>query len=693
MIDNDVFPEIDGYEITSLLGEGGMGKVYLAKRFSDERQVAIKVVHPKHSGEMARQCLNRFIREIQVSKGLYHPSIILILDGGGLDGTECPYIVMELLEGEPLDEAARDNPLSEEQCLNVARQTSSALSYIHEKGLVHRDIKPGNVFLEKEGRVILLDFGLVLDTNRTRMTQTGVLVGTMLTLAPEVLRDEGTNATSDVYSLGVTLYYAATGRWPYSKTEILLLANDMVLDLPPSPSTIRDDFSTTFSKVIMKAFAKEANDRYQNGQELLAALEALEKPITITEDGFVGIETKTNTDVHEKTKRRSPYLPLFLLLISLFFLLCLQPQKTIKTPQGNSKIITSSDLALLRDSLLNSKEEISAEDASTIGFMVRRSGIPEGYLIPIEDDDEIVGLRYLAEFSARKKNYDRSTQTYLTLLERRGPYASVEKFNLSSSTICERTILYSSEAKKTHLLLSWLDEFRNETSSFDSEWCDTTQYWLGRTLIHMSYGQKTFQKINYAKRALGLLEELVKKENFKTEYFRLYCKILAELSEMELITQKLPFVEKCFERRPKGVDEAKMHLACGSMLVYKSVLQAELMLKHHAARAIAHLERARLLSKGNDLLSACRYLARAYCITTQFDKAIETINSINPNSLHQKELCSFFMSKVDVYCSCQKFNEAFEVINKAKQVVPHEDIAAIRTKERQTRLLKLAAGR
>ena len=685
-----LYPNIEGYDINSILGEGGMGRVYRATRNSDGREVAIKVVHPKLTGGAAKECLHRFVREIEVSKNLSHPSVVLILDGGGLEG-EFTYVVMELLNGQPLDEASKEKPLPEEQCFAIAHKLAEALNYIHEQGLIHRDIKPANVFLESDGRVVLLDFGLVLDTNRTRMTKTGNLVGTLMTLAPEVLREEGATPKSDIYSLGVTLYYAATGSWPYDRNDVLLLANEVDIEPPPALHIIRKDFSPVLSKIIMKAFSQAPERRYKDGQELLEAITALEKPITITEDNLQSAAVSAVSI----TKQNSSFLLRSLLLCGLILLIILVASM-VKGPDKKgtapSELIASSDMALLRDALLSSKEPPTTEDASNLGFILRKTGIAGTIKLPLDDDDEIVGMRYLGEYTLEKKDNSKSFEIYYALLERRGPYASVEKYSKSTDTIMGRAILSAGLSKRLPILLAWLRKFHLETIDFQDEWQLANKFWIAGVLVRLAAARKVENYEEHAKEALQLLEELLSRNSFDTEVFEHYCQALRDIGDMDLKSKSVKFLEGCMARKPTSADEGRMRLALGSMLLIRPKMRYDVIYKSHLVKAVEQLEKAYPLVKGTYKINCCFSLTQALHKVNRTEEALRILNDLNPKTLPTEKVFWYYRAKAFVFRADNKFDEAMRVYEEGMEVVPLEDRKGIKRLQYETMLEKMAAG-
>ena len=263
---------IAGYTIESLLGEGGMGQVYLAK--DKDREVALKVISPILYNR-APEIAYRFKREIDVCKTFAHANLVKILDGGKDKATGCLFLVMELLAGRSLEEILEFRALAEAEAINLAKDIACAFTYYHPQGLVHRDIKPGNIFIEPDGRTVLLDFGLVLVDERTRLTKTNQIVGTPAVMAIEQLLGECSGPPTDVFQLGVTLFWALTMKSPLDCANILGSSGDESNYKIQNVSLLKTKVSEKFANLILRCLSYHACDRYQSGEELLTALEEL----------------------------------------------------------------------------------------------------------------------------------------------------------------------------------------------------------------------------------------------------------------------------------------------------------------------------------------------------------------------------------------------------------------------------------
>ncbi|HEU4409808.1 MAG TPA: serine/threonine-protein kinase, partial [Polyangiaceae bacterium] len=267
------------YRVTAVLGEGGMGTVYEAEHLVIGRPVALKVLHPDFGRES--EAVRRFRHEARAAGSIGHPNICEIYDVGELDDGS-PFLVMERLHGETLaDRIGRETALPLADVVDVALQVLRALAAAHEKGIVHRDVKPDNIFLaERVGYaplVKLLDFGISKNAalDDLRMTRTGAVMGTPYYMAPEQARGEIIDARIDLYAVGAVLYESLTGQRPFEANELAELLRQVLFEAPRPPRALRPSLPEPFELVVRRALAKERTERYQTAQELMAALAAL----------------------------------------------------------------------------------------------------------------------------------------------------------------------------------------------------------------------------------------------------------------------------------------------------------------------------------------------------------------------------------------------------------------------------------
>ncbi|HMK08647.1 MAG TPA: protein kinase [Anaerolineales bacterium] len=269
------------YQVIARLGRGGMADVYKGFQPSLDRYVAIKVLNPSMVEEA--EFIQRFEREAKSVARLRHPNIVQVFDSDHQG--DIYYMVMEFLDGPTLKAALEEvHRRHEEMPLQVAMRIVSdvggALGYAHEMGVVHRDVKPANIMLDRSGRVILTDFGVAKMLTGTKVTATGTVLGTPAYMSPEQGMGEPGDARSDIYSLGVVLYELVTGRLPYDADTPLAVLLKHAHDPLPLPRTVNPALPEEIERILLKALAKSPADRYQNVQSMLNDIAGL-PPATV----------------------------------------------------------------------------------------------------------------------------------------------------------------------------------------------------------------------------------------------------------------------------------------------------------------------------------------------------------------------------------------------------------------------------
>jgi eukaryotic-like serine/threonine-protein kinase len=265
---------LDGrYQLGSLLGVGGMAKVYLASDRVLERQVAVKVLSPPYAQDP--MFVERFRREARSAASLSHPNIVAVFDSGSDAGEH--YLVMEYVAGQSLAELLTDQGrLAPRRAAELGVEVCAALAAAHAQGLVHRDVKPANVLVGAEGRVKVTDFGIVKAAATATLTGTGTVLGTAAYLSPEQAQGGPVDARSDLYSLGCVLYELVTGAPPFGSgadSSLVAVATRHLHQPPEPPSAHNPQVDAGLDAVVLTALAKDPARRYQRASELQAALE------------------------------------------------------------------------------------------------------------------------------------------------------------------------------------------------------------------------------------------------------------------------------------------------------------------------------------------------------------------------------------------------------------------------------------
>ncbi len=258
------------YQIVAPLGEGGMASVYKAYQPSMERHVAIKVL-PRHMAS-SEEFLTRFRREAKLLAHLQHPNILPVFDYGESDSY--PYIVMPFIPSGTLADLLNGQRLQLAKVRRVMTQIGDALAYAHARGMIHRDIKPSNVLMDESGNCLLTDFGLArMVESSSKVTSTGTVLGTPAYMSPEQGTGSEIDHRSDIYSLGIILYEAVTGRVPYNAETPIAIVFKHIQDPLPSARKLNPDLPESVELILLKALAKNPSDRYQNMEGFVQAIQ------------------------------------------------------------------------------------------------------------------------------------------------------------------------------------------------------------------------------------------------------------------------------------------------------------------------------------------------------------------------------------------------------------------------------------
>ncbi|MEZ5311416.1 MAG: Stk1 family PASTA domain-containing Ser/Thr kinase [Microthrixaceae bacterium] len=298
----------DRYEIFRRLARGGMAEVLLARDRVLDRPVAVKELVPEFATDP--NFVERFRREAQAAASLTHANVVGVYDWGSQDGTY--FIVMEYVDGPSLSQVIRsDGPLHPRRAAEIAAEVADGLGFAHARGVVHRDIKPGNVLLTKSGQAKVTDFGIAraLSSPAEDLTQAGSVIGTATYFSPEQAQGLSVDGRSDLYSLGVVLYEMLTGRPPFTGETPLAISYRHVQDAPEPPSTHISGLPRGLEAIIMKLLAKKPDDRYASAQDLRLDLNRfLAGETTLAEQGAPGAVSQATT-VQPATTVATPVEP------------------------------------------------------------------------------------------------------------------------------------------------------------------------------------------------------------------------------------------------------------------------------------------------------------------------------------------------------------------------------------------------
>jgi serine/threonine protein kinase len=262
---------IGDYEIISILGAGGMGKVYKVRNVISERVEAMKILLPDLTSNQS--LADRFLREIRLLATLHHPNIAALRTA--LTYENQLVMIIEYVEGETIANRIARAPLSTAEVVNYSDQCLTALSYAHKQNIIHRDIKPANMMLTPDGVVKLMDFGIARSNKDGSLTSTGTTLGSLNYMPPEQVRGEVADARSDIYSFGASLYEMLTGKLPFDTDSQYALMTAQLNTDPPPPITLRSDLPPALNQIIMMCMAKDPEKRFQSADALRAALKTV----------------------------------------------------------------------------------------------------------------------------------------------------------------------------------------------------------------------------------------------------------------------------------------------------------------------------------------------------------------------------------------------------------------------------------
>ncbi len=385
----------DRYEVGELLGQGGMAEVFRGRDLRIGRDVALKLLRADLARDPAFQ--SRFRREAQAAASLSHPSIVAVYDTGDdrFGNARVPYIVMEYVDGRTLRDVLGDEGrLAPARAMQITAEVLRALAYSHRHGIIHRDIKPGNVMLTPNGGVKVMDFGIARAiTSSATMTQTAAVIGTAHYLSPEQARGDHVDARSDIYSTGCLLYELLTGAPPFTGETPVAVAYQHVREQAPRPSEVEPGLPAELDPVVLKALAKNPANRYQSADEMRADLErALAgRPVLaapVTDETVISAPPVTEVTLRRpeppRGRRIAAYTGLALASVAIFIVAAFLARglfQTQSTAEVNTPDVTGHSLAeaeaILGQQGLHVGRVDSQFDQHPKGTVINQSPLPD----------------------------------------------------------------------------------------------------------------------------------------------------------------------------------------------------------------------------------------------------------------------------------------------------------------------------
>ena len=415
------------YRVEDELGRGGMAKVYRGQDTVLGRTVAIKILAPQYADDP--NFVTRFRREAQAAARLSNPNVVSVFDTG--DEQDVHYIVMEYVDGRTLaDYLAGGSRIMPERAIDIAIDVCRALEAAHEQGVVHRDIKPGNIMITASGEVMVTDFGIArMATGQETIEQTAAVLGTASYLSPEQAQSQPVDGRTDIYSLGCVLYEMVAGRPPFIGDSTVAVASKQVLEQPVPPSRLNRDVSPDLDAVVLRALAKNPDNRYQTAAEMRRDLERVRagQPVEATPllpttelvaAGAIGATqviphepppstaVPTPEPVPEKSRWWIPVLVVLLVLTILGVFLWLLAQNLLKgdDEQGAKQVTVPT---VVGDDFFDARTEL--EDA----------GLVVGKPIRVENENQDEGL-VLKQDPAANEKVAKGTEVILTVVKAPG---------------------------------------------------------------------------------------------------------------------------------------------------------------------------------------------------------------------------------------------------------------------------------
>lgn len=300
------------YVIDELIGEGGFAWVFATHRGDDNSPAALKILKPRYAGDKEFEA--RFRNEYTLASELLHPNVVQILDVG--KASNLTFFSMDLYPGSVAFLIEKEIRIAEEKLIEIATHVTAGLAFAHERGIVHRDIKPDNILIKSDGTAVISDFGIAKAVSGY-VTATGVnmTIGTPQYISPEQAQGRKLDGRSDLYSLGVTLYKAATGETPFRSTDWFELARMHVEEPPRGPRKKRPDLSERFERIVLRCLAKHPDDRYASSEVLLDELRNIADSRRKTSEFGVAPTATAELQIRVRKERRYAWLKVLAALV------------------------------------------------------------------------------------------------------------------------------------------------------------------------------------------------------------------------------------------------------------------------------------------------------------------------------------------------------------------------------------------